>query len=46
MKVKVRGFNGATIEDMYSYVKPLFKKETSHVLQHAGTSHSKHSKVY
>ena len=38
MNVKVRAFNGANIEDMYSYVKPLLKKELSHVLLHVGTN--------
>ena len=38
MNVKVRAFNGANIEDMYSYVKPLLKKEPSYVLLHVGTN--------
>ena len=38
MNVKVTAFNGVNIEDMYSYVKPLLKKESPHVLLHVGTN--------
>ena len=36
-KVKVKFFPGATIEDIYDYIKPLLKKCTDNIIFHVGT---------
>ena len=38
--IKVRAFNGATIEDMYYYLYPLLKKEPDHILLHVGSNNT------
>ena len=35
--VKVRSFPGATINDMYDYIRPLLIKAPDNVILHAGT---------
>ena len=40
VNVKVRAFAGSTINDMYSYLEPLLRKEPSHILLHVGTNDS------
>ena len=39
-KVKVKNITGATIDDMYDYIKPLLKKCPHNILLHAGTNHT------
>ena len=39
--VKVRCFPGATIHDMYSYLKPLLPKKPSNVILHVSTNDTK-----
>ena len=36
--VKVRAFNGASINDMYWYIHPLLEKEPDYVLLHVGSN--------
>ena len=36
--VKVRSFAGATIEDMYDYLKPILKKCPDNIILHVGTN--------
>ena len=36
--VKVRSFNGSTVEDMYFYLYPLLKKEPEYLILHVGTN--------
>ena len=36
--VKVRSFPGATINDMYDYIRPLLKKAPNNVILHVGTN--------
>ena len=36
--VKVRSFPGATINDMYDYIRPLLKKAPYNVILHVGTN--------
>ena len=38
--VKVRAFPGSSIEDMYSYIKPLLRKKPSHLILHIGTNNT------
>ena len=40
VNVKVRAFARSTINDMYSYLEPLLRKEPSHILLHVGTNDS------
>ena len=35
--VKVRSFSGATIENMYDYLKPILKKCPDNITLHVGT---------
>ena len=42
--VKVRSFPGATINDMYDYIKPLLKKAPANVILHVGTNDAPNSK--
>ena len=35
-KVKVKSFSGATIQDMYDYIKPLLKKCQKTIISHIG----------
>ena len=37
-KVKVKSFPGATIEDMYDYIKPMLKKCPKNIVLHIGTN--------
>ena len=39
--VKVRNFPGATMEDMWHNLMPLFRKKPSHLIIHAGTNDAK-----
>ena len=39
-KVKVKSFPGATIEDMYDYIKPLLKKCPKNIMLHIGTNNT------
>ena len=39
-KVKVKSFPGATIEDMYDYIKPLLKKCPKNIILHIGTNNT------
>ena len=41
-KVKVKSFPGATIEDMYDYIKPLLKKCPKNIILHIGTNNTVH----
>ena len=34
INVKVRAFSGSTVTDMYDYIKPLLKKQPTHLLLH------------
>ena len=36
--MKVRSFNGSTVEDMYFYLYPLLKKEREYLILHVGTN--------
>ena len=36
-KVKVKNFPGATIDDMYDYIKPLLRKCPDNITLHVGT---------
>ena len=38
--VKVRPFSGATIEDMYDYLKPILKKCPDNIILHVGTNNA------
>ena len=38
--VKVRPFSGATIEDMYDYLKPILKKRPDNIILHVGTNNA------
>ena len=38
--VKVRSFSGATIEDMYDYLKPILKKCPDNIILHVGTNNA------
>ena len=38
--VKVRYFSGATIEDMYDYLKPILKKCPDNIILHVGTNNA------
>ena len=37
-KVKAKNFPGATIDDMYDYIKPLLKKCPDNIILHVGTN--------
>ena len=37
-RVKVRSFPGATINDMYSYIKPLLEKQPDYIILHISTN--------
>ena len=39
-KVKVKNFPGATIDDMYDYIKPLLKKCPDNIILHVGTNNT------
>ena len=39
-KVKVKNFAGATIDDMYDYIKPLLKKCPDDIILHVGTNNT------
>ena len=39
-KVKIKNFSGATIDDMYDYVKPLLKKCPDNIILHVGTNNT------
>ena len=39
-KFKVQSFPGATIEDMYDYIKPLLKKCPKNIILNIGTSNT------
>ena len=39
-KVRVKNITGATIDDMYDYIKSLLKKCPHNILLHAGTNHT------
>ena len=39
-KVKVKIFPGATIDDMYDYIKPLLKKCPDNIILHVGTNNT------
>ena len=39
-KVKVKSFPGATIEDMYDYIKPLLKKCPKNIVLHIRTNNT------
>ena len=39
-KAKVKSFPGATIEDMYDYIKPLLKKCPKNIILHIGTNNT------
>ena len=41
--VKVRSFPGATMNDMYDYIKPLLKKAPDNVILHVGTNDAPNS---
>ena len=38
--VKVRPFSGATIEDMYDYLKPMLRKCPDNIILHVGTNNA------
>ena len=40
-KVKVKNFPGATIDDMYDYIKPLLKKCPGNIILHVRLIHGK-----
>ena len=46
-KIKVKNFPGATIDDIYGYIKPLLKKCPDNIILHVGTNNTvnKSSKV-
>ena len=37
-QVKVKNFPGVTIDDMYDYIKPLFKKCSDNIILHVGAN--------
>ena len=37
-EVKIKNFPGATIDDMYDYIKPLLKKCPDNIILHVGTN--------
>ena len=39
-KVKVKNFSGATIDDMYYYIKPLLKKCPDNIILHVGINNT------
>ena len=39
-KVNVKNFPGATIDDMYNYIKPLLKKWPDNIILHVGTNNT------
>ena len=39
-KVKVKNFPGATIDDMYDYIKPLLKKFPDNIMLPVGTNNT------
>ena len=39
-KVKVKNFAGATIDDMYDYIKPLLKKCPDNIILYVGTNNT------
>ena len=39
-KVKVKNITGATIDDMYDYIKPLLKKCPHNIILRVGTNHT------
>ena len=41
--IKVWPFPGATINDMYDYIKPLFKKAPDNVILNVGTNDAPNS---
>ena len=43
--VKVRHFSGATIKDMYHYLKPILKKCPDNIILHAGTNNAARQKA-
>ena len=40
-QVKVRCCRGATVEDMFDYVKPILKRKADYVISHVGTNNAK-----
>ena len=40
-QVKVRCCRGATVEDMFDYVKPILKRKPDYVVLHVGTNNAK-----
>ena len=40
-QVKVKCCRGATVEDMYDYVKPILKRKPDYVVLHVGTNNTK-----
>ena len=40
-QVKVKCCRGATVEDMYDYVKPILKRKPDYVFLHVGTNNTK-----
>jgi hypothetical protein len=38
LKTKVKSHPGATVDDMYDYIKPLLKKSPAHIILHVGTN--------
>ena len=39
-KVKIKNFPGATVDDMYDYVKPILKKCPDNIILHVGTNNT------
>ena len=39
-KVKIKKFPGATVDDMYDYVKPMLKKCPDNIILHVGTNNT------
>ena len=39
-KVKIKNFPGATVDDMYDYVKPMLKKCPDNIILHVGTNNT------
>ena len=39
-KIQVKNFPGATIYDMYNYIKPLLKKWPDNIILHVGTNNT------
>ena len=39
-KVNIKNFPGATVDDMYDYVKPMLKKCPDNIILHVGTNNT------